>query len=165
MTEQNWVNMVRKSVSGPGTNTCFPAAMDCLLEDRDIPEHVYHRYRELYRLQAKFGVRAEYSLEAFRMVLWHSIDTKDMNRRVAIPVTERAEFITLLDGCRGLLHVIIQLVQHHDVGLKPVGRNRWQMVGNGVSTAKEFQTGEIFGYIYIPELHEIDNQYNVMLIG
>lgn len=169
MTQLNWEEMVRKGIAGdnPGVVTCFVAALDCLLEDQDIPYKVYARYTQAYRNQVKNGVDNRQTRYFYREVLQSAIGKSCFKNFICKRASTKEDFTLILNNAlQGKKKIIVFVSYAHVVGLKQVRDGIWKMVGNSLPYNDEITTAELFDYLYVPPCTEKkDDRTNIYLIN
>ena len=161
--------MVATGIAGDyNTVTCMVAAIDCLLDDQDIPYETYAFYREAFLDQCRYGPSRRRSRDVFREVLRSFEGSSSLRNFSSKRVTTLDKLDRILTGAIiGGKKIIICTSNCRVVGLRPVQMGIWQMVGNAVPYEGEITTEQILLFLYIPprSIGLKGDQANIYLIN
>ncbi len=163
MSIRSYLRKLSDGVTGPETATCFPAALDCLLNGVSIPVGVYEKYEERFWEQQDTGSNTRRTKSAIRDVM-KAAGGGSKKRLKTVRVRNSDECANQLRKWRKSQSVMIWIEDLHVVGLRPISGG-WRMVGTslpkGVSTRMVFKSEEIFQYLAQPARFKGKLQCNI----
>jgi len=149
VSKSNWSYAVDKGLAGYFSCTCLPSALDCLYDDFDFPIWFYHFYTKAFLDQQSTRPNKTKTKKVFTTMIKLITKSTRLNQISFKTIRNQEESTSVLQNVRlGGFKVILVTKHLHVVGLKSIGEDRWQFVGNAVPTTEPITTAEVFPFIY-----------------
>jgi|GEM_PF-5997185 len=166
MSVRNYIELlVRKNTTGSRTPTCFPAALDLISDNNDVPPWIYQFYTQKYKEYHEGNRSPKLAKETMNTVLT-TVDggkLKDVAERRARSEDETEE---ILEKAKiGGRRVVIFTEKNHVVGLKPIDE-RWILIGTWTpkNSFGIYSSREVFRFLAQPKRQNGKLLPNILLI-